>query len=90
MIAVGKGSSLFCGSSTSPKQLESSFSRIIGYEHIFEVVRPFQDKKIKESIIDKYQQEHPSGRKEKAELAVLEPVKSRAEEARTIDKCRNC
>lgn len=33
--ALSKGSSLFCGSSGNPKQLESIFKRLAGYEHIF-------------------------------------------------------
>ena len=31
LVAIAKGSSFFCGSSTSPKQLENIFSRLVGY-----------------------------------------------------------
>jgi hypothetical protein len=29
----------------------------VGYEHLFEVIRPFQDKQIKDDIIAKYEEE---------------------------------
>lgn len=48
LSALSKGSSLFCGSGGNPKQLENTFKRLAGYEHIFEVIRPFQDKAIKD------------------------------------------
>ena len=51
LIAIGKGSSFFCGSGTSPKQLENIFNRLVGYEHTFEVISPFQDKSIKNNIL---------------------------------------
>lgn len=57
LIAIGKGSSFFCGSSTSPKQLENIFGRLVGYEHIFEIIRPFQDKQIRDDILAKYEAE---------------------------------
>lgn len=53
--AMSKGSSLFCGSGGNPKQLESTFRRLAGYEHIFEIIRPFQDKQIREDIVNKYE-----------------------------------
>jgi hypothetical protein len=31
LIAIGKGSSLFCGTSANPKQLENIFRRLAGY-----------------------------------------------------------
>jgi response regulator of citrate/malate metabolism len=37
--------------------LESTFKRLSGYEHIFEVIRPFQDKQIREDIINRYEEE---------------------------------
>lgn len=57
LAALSKGSSIFCGSGGNPKQLESIFKRLAGYEHIFEIIRPFQDKVIKQSIIAQYEQE---------------------------------
>ena len=57
IAAMNKGSSLFCGSGGNPKQLESTFKRLAGYEHIFEVIRPFQDKQIREDIVNLYEEE---------------------------------
>lgn len=57
LTALSKGSSFFCGSGGNPKQLESTFKRLAGYEHIFEIIRPFQDKIIKQNIISQYEQE---------------------------------
>lgn len=48
IAALSKGSSFFCGSSGNPKQLENTFKRLSGYEHVFYIIRPFQDKLIKE------------------------------------------
>lgn len=52
---MSKGSSFFCGSGGSEKQLDHSFKRLVGYEHIFEVIRPFQDKQIRDDIIATYE-----------------------------------
>ena len=54
LIAIAKGSSFFCGSGANPKQLESIFGRLTGYEHIFSIIRPFQDKQIRDDIVAKY------------------------------------
>lgn len=51
LIAIGKGTSFFCGSSTNPKQLDNIFNRLVGYEHTFEVISPFQDQSIKNNIL---------------------------------------
>lgn len=49
---MSKGSSLFCGSSGNPKQLEQAYKRLASYQHIFTVIGAYQDKKIKEDIIE--------------------------------------
>ncbi len=55
--ALSKGSSIFCGSGGNPKQLESTFRRLAGYERVFEIIRPFQDKQIREDIVSRYEEE---------------------------------
>lgn len=96
LIAVGKGSSFFCGSSTNPKQLENIYSRLIGYERLFEIVRPFQDRQIRDDIIAKYEEERSkfdtSRKSSKKDFSVAEPVviEKKVPEATAPEKCRNC
>lgn len=61
LTSLAKGSSLFCGSSGSPKQLEGTFRRLAGYEHIFTVIRPFQDRQIRDDIIARYEEDQQTG-----------------------------
>lgn len=48
---MSKGSSIFCGSSGNPKQLDQVYKRVLSYEYIFNIIGVYQDKKIKEDIV---------------------------------------
>jgi hypothetical protein len=99
LVEMSKGSSFFCGSSTSPKQLDNIFNRLVGYERIFDVIRPFQDKQVRDDIVAKYELEREkmdasrsktASRRDVAPPEPAKPIEIRAPEANVVEKCKNC
>jgi len=97
---MSKGSSLFCGSSGNPKQLENTFRRLAGYEHIFTVIRPFQDRQIRDDIVARYEYDREKNDNSKklssSKSPILSPEIKETKESVTTksivkdEKCPNC
>jgi hypothetical protein len=48
LVQLSKGSSLFCGSSGNPKDLEKIHKVVITYEQFFYVIGVYQNKEVKD------------------------------------------